>query len=160
MYLVITTTTSNEQILYSKSLTLISNKPRNASPILQIIQVFVMPVDLLCWRTIVTPLRFAVVVRDLFYNQPVRRKYMQSRSLPLSKVHFPVFMTLVLHLLKVFVYLQLGLWFELTLQLFFIFSVSGSPKKVLHSIKKCVLRIALVHPQVLFKVTDIARRVI
>lgn len=85
---------------------------------------------------------------------------MQSRSLPLSKVHFPVFMTLVLHLLKVFVYLQLGLWFELTLQLFFIFSVSGSPKKVLHSIKKCVLRIALVHPQVLFKVTDIARRVI
>lgn len=49
-----------------------------------------------------------VVVRDLFYNQPVRRNYMQA-----------------------------------------------SPKRVLHSVKKCVLRIALVHPLVLFKVTDI-----
>ncbi|KAF8405555.1 hypothetical protein HHK36_010462 [Tetracentron sinense] len=49
-----------------------------------------------------------VIVRDLFYNQPVRRKYMQS-----------------------------------------------SPKKVLHSVKKCVLRIALVRPQVSFKVIDI-----
>ncbi|KAL5706128.1 hypothetical protein ACHQM5_024336 [Ranunculus cassubicifolius] len=49
-----------------------------------------------------------VVVRDLFYNQPVRRKYMQS-----------------------------------------------SPKKILHSVKKCVLRVALVHPQLSFKVTDI-----
>ncbi|XP_019054912.1 PREDICTED: DNA mismatch repair protein MLH3 isoform X2 [Nelumbo nucifera] len=49
-----------------------------------------------------------VIVRDLFYNQPVRRKYMHS-----------------------------------------------SPKKVLHSVKKCVLRIALVHPQVFFKVIDI-----
>ncbi|XP_059437766.1 DNA mismatch repair protein MLH3 isoform X2 [Corylus avellana] len=49
-----------------------------------------------------------VNVRDLFYNQPVRRKYMQS-----------------------------------------------SPKKVLHSVKKGVLRIALVHSQVYFKVIDI-----
>ncbi|PIA46727.1 hypothetical protein AQUCO_01500339v1 [Aquilegia coerulea] len=49
-----------------------------------------------------------VVVRDLFYNQPVRRKCMQS-----------------------------------------------SPKKVLHSVKKCVLQVALMHPQVSFKVTDI-----
>ncbi|KAL3525170.1 hypothetical protein ACH5RR_013542 [Cinchona calisaya] len=49
-----------------------------------------------------------VAVRDLFYNQPVRRKHMQS-----------------------------------------------SPKKVLHLVKKCVLRIALVHPRVSFKVTDI-----
>ncbi|KAK7816296.1 dna mismatch repair protein mlh3 [Quercus suber] len=49
----------------------------------------------------------AVTVRDLFYNQPVRRKYMQS-----------------------------------------------SPKKVLHSVKKCVLRIALVYSQVSFKVVD------
>ncbi|KAL5538811.1 hypothetical protein UlMin_045599 [Ulmus minor] len=49
-----------------------------------------------------------VVVRDLFYNQPVRRKYIQS-----------------------------------------------SPKKVLQSIKKCVLRIALVHLKVSFKVVDI-----
>ncbi|XP_038722366.1 DNA mismatch repair protein MLH3 isoform X4 [Tripterygium wilfordii] len=49
-----------------------------------------------------------VVVRDLFYNQPVRRKHMQS-----------------------------------------------SPKKVLHLIKKCVLRIALVHSKVFFKVFDI-----
>ncbi|XP_075655898.1 DNA mismatch repair protein MLH3 [Castanea sativa] len=48
-----------------------------------------------------------VTVRDLFYNQPVRRKYMQS-----------------------------------------------SPKKVLHSVKKCVLRIALVYSQVSFKVVD------
>ncbi|KAM1630203.1 hypothetical protein FF2_017957 [Malus domestica] len=49
-----------------------------------------------------------VVVRDLFYNQPVRRKYMQS-----------------------------------------------SPKKVLHSVNKCVHRIALVHSNVSFKVVDI-----
>ncbi|KAK9129216.1 hypothetical protein Sjap_009703 [Stephania japonica] len=48
-----------------------------------------------------------VIVRDLFYNQPVRRRCMLS-----------------------------------------------SPKKVLHSVKKCVLRIALVHPLVSFKVTD------
>ncbi|GAV83033.1 MutL_C domain-containing protein/HATPase_c_3 domain-containing protein [Cephalotus follicularis] len=49
-----------------------------------------------------------VVVRDLFYNQPVRRRNMQS-----------------------------------------------SPKKVLHSVKKCVLRIALVHPKVSLKVVDV-----
>ncbi|KAJ0097652.1 hypothetical protein Patl1_29279 [Pistacia atlantica] len=49
-----------------------------------------------------------VVARDLFYNQPVRRKYMQS-----------------------------------------------SPKKVLHLVKKCVFRIALVHPKASFKVVDI-----
>ncbi|XP_021275335.1 DNA mismatch repair protein MLH3 isoform X4 [Herrania umbratica] len=49
-----------------------------------------------------------VVVRDLFYNQPVRKKHMQS-----------------------------------------------SPKKVLHSVKKCVFRIALVHPIVYFNVIDI-----
>ncbi|XWS42239.1 hypothetical protein CRYUN_Cryun17cG0151000 [Craigia yunnanensis] len=49
-----------------------------------------------------------VVVRDLFYNQPVRKKHMQS-----------------------------------------------SPKKVLHSVKKCVFRIALVHPMVYFNVIDI-----
>ncbi|XP_057993502.1 DNA mismatch repair protein MLH3 isoform X2 [Hevea brasiliensis] len=49
-----------------------------------------------------------VVVRDLFYNQPVRRKYLQS-----------------------------------------------SIKKVLDSVKKCVLRIALVHSTVCFKVVDI-----
>ncbi|KAI3843397.1 hypothetical protein MKX03_024291 [Papaver bracteatum] len=49
-----------------------------------------------------------VTVRDLFYNQPVRKKYMQS-----------------------------------------------SYKKVLHSVKKCVLRIALVHPQISFKVNDV-----
>ncbi|XP_061346039.1 DNA mismatch repair protein MLH3 isoform X2 [Gastrolobium bilobum] len=51
-----------------------------------------------------------VVVRDLFYNQPVRRKYMQS-----------------------------------------------SPNKVLQSIKKCVLRLALVRPNISFKVVDIER---
>ncbi|EXB95122.1 DNA mismatch repair protein mutL [Morus notabilis] len=49
-----------------------------------------------------------VVVRDLFYNQPVRRKYIQS-----------------------------------------------SPKKVLQSVKKCVLRIALVHSKLSFKVVDL-----
>ncbi|XP_054825799.1 DNA mismatch repair protein MLH3 [Prosopis cineraria] len=49
-----------------------------------------------------------VVARDLFHNQPVRRKYMQS-----------------------------------------------SPKKVLQSVKKCMLRLALVRPNVLFKVVDI-----
>ncbi|CAL5326575.1 unnamed protein product [Camellia sinensis] len=49
-----------------------------------------------------------VIVRDLFYNQPVRRKHIQS-----------------------------------------------SLKKVLHSVKKCVLRIAIVHPKVFFKVVDI-----
>ncbi|KAL2522157.1 DNA mismatch repair protein MLH3 [Forsythia ovata] len=49
-----------------------------------------------------------VIVRDIFYNQPVRRKHIQS-----------------------------------------------SPKKVLDSIKKCVLRIALVHLDVSFKVIDI-----
>ncbi|KAJ7953230.1 DNA mismatch repair protein MLH3 [Quillaja saponaria] len=48
-----------------------------------------------------------VIVRDLFYNQPVRRKCMQS-----------------------------------------------SAKKVLQSVKKCVLRLALVHPKVSFKVVD------
>ncbi|GKV30207.1 hypothetical protein SLEP1_g39048 [Rubroshorea leprosula] len=49
-----------------------------------------------------------VVVRDLFYNQPVRRKHMQS-----------------------------------------------SPRKALHSVKKCVLCIALVQPNVSFSVVDI-----
>ncbi|KAM0949892.1 putative ribosomal protein S5 domain 2-type [Dioscorea sansibarensis] len=49
-----------------------------------------------------------VIVRDLFYNQPVRRKYIQS-----------------------------------------------SPKKVLHSVKKCVLRTALANPEILFKVVDL-----
>ncbi|PKA56543.1 DNA mismatch repair protein MLH3 [Apostasia shenzhenica] len=49
-----------------------------------------------------------VTLRDLFYNQPIRRKYFQS-----------------------------------------------SPKKVLHCVKNCVFRIALVHPQVLFKVYEI-----
>ncbi|KAL1354261.1 hypothetical protein AAHE18_05G029500 [Arachis hypogaea] len=51
-----------------------------------------------------------VAVRDLFYNQPVRRKYMQS-----------------------------------------------SPNKVLQSIKKCVQRLALVRPNVSFKVIDVER---
>ncbi|CAI0421758.1 unnamed protein product [Linum tenue] len=50
----------------------------------------------------------AVTVRDLFYNQPVRRNFIQS-----------------------------------------------SPQKVLQSVKKCVLRVALVHSKVSFKVTDI-----
>ncbi|KAL7223717.1 hypothetical protein ACSBR1_025210 [Camellia fascicularis] len=49
-----------------------------------------------------------VIVRDLFYNQPVRRKHIQS-----------------------------------------------SPKKLLHSVKKCILRIAIVHPKVFFEVVDI-----
>ncbi|XP_068646651.1 DNA mismatch repair protein MLH3 [Aristolochia californica] len=49
-----------------------------------------------------------VIVHDLFYNQPVRRKCMRS-----------------------------------------------SPKKLLHSVRKCVLQTALVHPQVSFIVTDI-----
>ncbi|KAI3722909.1 hypothetical protein L2E82_34103 [Cichorium intybus] len=49
-----------------------------------------------------------VVVRDLFYNQPVRRRHLQS-----------------------------------------------SPKKVLHSVKECILRIALVHLGTCFKVIDI-----
>ncbi|KAK7252629.1 hypothetical protein RIF29_36714 [Crotalaria pallida] len=51
-----------------------------------------------------------VVVRDLFYNQPVRRNYMQS-----------------------------------------------SPNKVLQAIKKCVLYLALVRPNISFKVVDIER---
>ncbi|CAL9125724.1 unnamed protein product [Musa textilis] len=49
-----------------------------------------------------------VIVRDLFYNQPVRRRYMQSSS-----------------------------------------------KKVLYCVKKVVLRAALVHSQVSFKLVDI-----
>ncbi|KAL4577787.1 hypothetical protein LXL04_013901 [Taraxacum kok-saghyz] len=49
-----------------------------------------------------------VVVRDLFYNQPVRRRHLQS-----------------------------------------------SPKKVLHSVKECILRIALVHLGTCFKLIDI-----
>ncbi|XP_023539513.1 DNA mismatch repair protein MLH3 isoform X2 [Cucurbita pepo subsp. pepo] len=48
-----------------------------------------------------------VIVRDLFYNQPVRRKHMQF-----------------------------------------------SPKKVLQAVKKCVVRIALVHSKVSFKIVD------
>ncbi|XP_038903643.1 DNA mismatch repair protein MLH3 isoform X2 [Benincasa hispida] len=48
-----------------------------------------------------------VIVRDLFYNQPVRRKHMQS-----------------------------------------------SPKKVLHAVKKCVIRTALIHSKVSFKLVD------
>ncbi|KAL9328310.1 hypothetical protein ACSQ67_003313 [Phaseolus vulgaris] len=51
-----------------------------------------------------------VVVRDLFYNQPVRRKCILS-----------------------------------------------SPNKVLQSIKKCVMRLALVRPNISFKVVDIER---
>ncbi|KAH1224139.1 DNA mismatch repair protein MLH3 [Glycine max] len=51
-----------------------------------------------------------VVIRDLFYNQPVRRKYMQS-----------------------------------------------SPNKVLQSIKNCVVWLALVCPNISFKVVDIER---
>ncbi|KAK4347571.1 hypothetical protein RND71_033910 [Anisodus tanguticus] len=49
-----------------------------------------------------------VIVRDLFYNQPVRRKKMHS-----------------------------------------------NPKRVLHSLKESLLRIALVHPSVSFKIVDI-----
>ncbi|KAM7529497.1 hypothetical protein LguiB_032907 [Lonicera macranthoides] len=49
-----------------------------------------------------------VIVRNLFYNQPVRRNHLQS-----------------------------------------------SPKKVLHSVKECVLRIALVHLTVSFKVINV-----
>ncbi|XP_024976995.1 DNA mismatch repair protein MLH3 isoform X2 [Cynara cardunculus var. scolymus] len=49
-----------------------------------------------------------VVVRDLFYNQPVRRRHLHS-----------------------------------------------SPKKVLHSVKECILRIALVHLGTCFKIIDI-----
>lgn len=49
-----------------------------------------------------------VIVRDLFYNQPVRRKLIHT-----------------------------------------------SAKKVLESVKKCVLRISLVHPKVSFRVVDI-----
>uniref|UniRef100_A0A7N0UV75 DNA mismatch repair protein MLH3 n=1 Tax=Kalanchoe fedtschenkoi TaxID=63787 RepID=A0A7N0UV75_KALFE len=48
-----------------------------------------------------------VTVRDLYYNQPVRRKHMQH-----------------------------------------------SPRKVLHSVKKCVLRIALMQPNIYFTVVD------
>ncbi|XP_058187200.1 DNA mismatch repair protein MLH3 isoform X1 [Rhododendron vialii] len=48
-----------------------------------------------------------VIVRDLFYNQPVRRRHIKS-----------------------------------------------STKKVLQSVKNCALRIALIHPKVLFKVVD------
>ncbi|XP_042384329.1 DNA mismatch repair protein MLH3-like isoform X1 [Zingiber officinale] len=51
-----------------------------------------------------------VVVRDLFYNQPVRRRYMQS-----------------------------------------------STQKVIHCVKKVIVRAALVHPQVSFKLIDIDR---
>ncbi|KAK6127564.1 hypothetical protein DH2020_038682 [Rehmannia glutinosa] len=51
---------------------------------------------------------FAVIVRDIFYNQPVRRKHMES-----------------------------------------------SPKKVLDSVKMSVLRIALVHVNISFKVVDV-----
>uniref|UniRef100_A0A0R0HRB2 MutL C-terminal dimerisation domain-containing protein n=1 Tax=Glycine max TaxID=3847 RepID=A0A0R0HRB2_SOYBN len=51
-----------------------------------------------------------VVIRDLFYNQPVQRKYMQS-----------------------------------------------SPNKVLQSIKNCVVWLALVCPNISFKVVDIER---
>ncbi|XP_070024073.1 DNA mismatch repair protein MLH3 isoform X1 [Nicotiana sylvestris] len=49
-----------------------------------------------------------VIVRDLFYNQPVRRKQMLS-----------------------------------------------NPKRILHSVKECLLRIALVHPSVSFRIVDI-----
>nr|XP_043633823.1 DNA mismatch repair protein MLH3 [Erigeron canadensis] len=49
-----------------------------------------------------------VVVRDLFYNQPVKRRHIQS-----------------------------------------------SPKKILHSVKECILRIALVHLGTCFKVIDV-----
>ncbi|KAL8194076.1 hypothetical protein R6Q57_026318 [Mikania cordata] len=49
-----------------------------------------------------------VVVHDLFYNQPVKRRHLQS-----------------------------------------------SPKKVLHSVKECILKIALVHMSTCFKVVDI-----
>lgn len=49
-----------------------------------------------------------VVVRELFYNQPVRRKQMQS-----------------------------------------------SHKRELHNVKKCVLRVALIHPQVTVRLIDI-----
>ncbi|KAM3362867.1 DNA mismatch repair protein MLH3 isoform X2 [Capsicum galapagoense] len=51
-----------------------------------------------------------VIVRDAFYNQPVRRKQMHS-----------------------------------------------NPKRVLHSLKESLLRIALVHPSVSFKIIDIER---
>ncbi|XP_075091265.1 LOW QUALITY PROTEIN: DNA mismatch repair protein MLH3-like [Nicotiana tabacum] len=49
-----------------------------------------------------------VIVRDLFYNQPVRRKQMLS-----------------------------------------------NPKRILHSVKECLLRIAFVHPSVSFRIVDI-----
>ncbi|XP_027770217.1 DNA mismatch repair protein MLH3 isoform X1 [Solanum pennellii] len=52
-----------------------------------------------------------VIVRDVFYNQPVRRKQMHSKYF--------------------------------------------YPKKVLHALKESLLRIALVHPSVSFKIVDI-----
>jgi len=36
----------------------------------------------------------------------------------------------------------------------------GSPNKVLQSIKKCVMRLALVRPNISFKIVDIERYVI
>ncbi|KAH9619503.1 hypothetical protein KSS87_015649, partial [Heliosperma pusillum] len=58
----------------------------------------------------------AIIVRDLFYNQPVRRRQLQSRYIRCILV--------------------------------------GSTKKVLHAVRECVMRIALVQPKVAFRVVD------
>ncbi|KAG8057679.1 hypothetical protein GUJ93_ZPchr0002g25748 [Zizania palustris] len=61
------------------------------------------------WKLLVRMLFiFVVIVRELFYNQPVRRKQMQS-----------------------------------------------SRRRELHHVKKCVLRVALIHPQVSLRLLDI-----
>lgn len=94
----------------------------------------------------------AVVVRDLFYNQPVRRKYMQSRYHSGSFCFYVVSMGLssaasnkMVQCIKL---TWSALWFVLQ---------TGSPKKVLHAVIKCVHRIALVHSKVSFKLINIER---
>ncbi|WZZ76786.1 hypothetical protein YC2023_088156 [Brassica napus] len=88
-----------------------------------------------------------VTVRDLFYNHPVRQKYMQSRFISYTLRH-PHSSSPRLK------FCERCPCFYVKSFLSFSFC-NGSPKKVLESITKCVFRIALVHSNVSFSVLDI-----
>lgn len=101
------------------------------------------------WFTSDVYLVDAVTVRDLFYNQPVRQKYMQSRFISYTLRH-PHSSSPRLK------FCERCPCFYVKSFLSFSFC-NGSPKKVLESITKCVFRIALVHSNVSFSVLDIDR---
>ena len=94
---------------------------------------------------IIRPFIFAVVVRELFYNQPVRRKQIQSRHV-ITTTTIHTHMSLLIHSS-----VQYIIW------LIFPHIIFCSEKRELHHVKKCVLQIALIHPQISIRLLDTDR---